>query len=649
MTPRSSRAAGASLAAALLLLSGCTGDSPAARSSASPTPPPATAAPAPALRLVSYSDCADALAKLKAAAKEHVGPWGFGDFLLQGGGPAAGAFAGRSGLSKANGDVPADTNYSGTNTHEAGVDEPDIVKTDGRRIVTMSQGVLKVVDAARRQTVGTLRIASDSDGWGWDAQLLLHGDRALVLINGGSYKYRGRAIAGVAPDPFEYGSRLLLVELSGAPRVLAEYGVDGGLVDARQVGDVARVVVRSTPRVEFPQTKGSDAKRVAANRRHIDRLSAADWLPRYQLTQGGRTTSGQVPCDRLSYPEKYSGMSMLTVLTFGLTGSDLGDGDPVTLMADGDTVYSNGPSLYVATDLRWWSAPWRSRPRPAASITQLYKFDTSGAGRPRYVAGGAVPGWLINQYALSEWDGRLRVATTTEANPRRVPVSAVHVLEQRGGELAVTGKVGGLGRNERIYAVRFVGPVGYVVTFRQTDPLYTLDLSDPARPRAAGELKITGYSAYLHPAGAGRVIGVGQEATTGGRTRGIQVSLFDVTDLTRPTRLAQYHVRDGYSEAEHEPHSFLYWPAENLIVLPLTVLAPNGEKQIVSGGATVLRMADSGFTEVGTVSHPIDRVRGGDGSVRRSLVIDGVLWTVSNSGLKAVSLSGLDSMAWIGN
>src|SRR5262249_36601897 len=142
--------------------------------------------------------------------------------------------------------------------------------------------------------------------------------------------------------------------------------------------------------------------------------------------------------------------------------------------------------------------------------------------------------------------------------------SSVYVLHQQGGTLGQMGHVDGLGTGERIYAVRFVGPVGYVVTFRQTDPLYTVDLRDPAHPKVIGELKINGYSAYLHPVGDNRLIGIGQEADANGRVQGTQLSLFDVSDPAQPKRLAQYHVQFGHSEAEFDPHAFLYWPADKL-------------------------------------------------------------------------------------
>src|SRR5207253_10361519 len=125
--------------------------------------------------------------------------------------------------------------------------------------------------------------------------------------------------------------------------------------------------------------------------------------------------------------------------------------------------------------------------------------------------------------------------------------SFVTVLAQRGDALASVGRVGNLGAGERIYAVRFIGDVGYVVTFKQVDPLYTVGLSDPEHPRVLGSLELLGYSAYLHPVGDGLLLGVGQAANEQGRTQGTQVSLFDVSDPAKPSRLSNKLVGNGSS------------------------------------------------------------------------------------------------------
>jgi uncharacterized secreted protein with C-terminal beta-propeller domain len=258
-----------------------------------------------------------------------------------------------------------------------------------------------------------------------------------------------------------------------------------------------------------------------------------------------------------------------------------------------------------------------------------------------------VPGDLLNQYALSEYDGRLRIATTTtDAGPPRccdqppATRSAVRVLEERGGALVEVGRVDGLGRGERIYAVRFVGPVGYLVTFRQMDPLYPLDLRDPRHPRAVGALEITGYSAYLHPAGDGLLLGVGQQATTRGRALGTQVSLFDVHDPARPVRLAGQQVPGGSSEAESDPHAFLYWPATGLVVVPVT-----GPDTGYVGTALVLSLRGHDLTVRGTVRHPTGQSSGGP--LSRALVVGETLWTLSDGGLQANDAATLATRTWL--
>jgi uncharacterized secreted protein with C-terminal beta-propeller domain len=617
------------LAAGLLLFAaGCTAAEPPTGS--------------PAFTLVAFDSCDQAAAQLRAAASASVGPYGFGGGVIATDGDMLRAGAAEAGAAAAQPDAAAPPAHSGTNVHESGVDEPDLVETDGRRIVTVAEGVLRVIDAESKVESGRLDLRDQQTADYWQpANLLLSGDRLLVLFQGGWYEpmplIEEDASAPRSPSPVA-GPRVLLVDLAGAPRVLSEYTVDGMLVDARAVDGTARVVVRSAPRLEFPQPGGQadEARMLEANRAVIRAAEVSDWLPRYQVTTAGQTDTGQVSCTALSHPETtYSGSSMLTVLSFDLAAPALGDGSPVSVVADGDTVYSNGTSLYISSDQRW-------RAEVAEERTEIYKFDIADPGPPTYLAAGSVPGWLINQYAMNEWDSNLRIATTT-TQPAE---SAVYVLSERDGELVRTGSVGGLGETEQIHSVRFLGSVGYVVTFRQTDPLYTLDLSDPAAPALLGELEITGYSSYLHPLGDGRLIGVGQEADEQGVVLGTQVSLFDVTDLASPTRLGQHHVESGSSEAEFDPHAFLYWPDQRLLVIPLSTYDYEGTDP-PRFGALLLRVEQAGFTEIGTVTHPTQDPWDGRHQIRRSLVIGDTLWTVSDLGIQASALATLTPIAWL--
>ncbi|MGJ6962595.1 beta-propeller domain-containing protein [Streptosporangium sp. G11] len=735
------RTAGAVTLAAALLATACT--STETKTAAGRTSPVDLGN----IKLVSYSDCDDMLAGLRAATAKNVGPWGIG-------GPVVMYAESTSDAASAKRSAGA-PEHSTTNTHEAGVDEPDLVKTDGNRVITVNRGVLRVVDAATRKVTGTLKLVNAEQAWA-PADLLVSGDRALVLFSGGGIiPYGATAKRAASPGP-----RYVLVDLSGKPKVIGSLTPDGSHVDVRMVGSTVRIVVRSQPRIEFPDAGPdlSDNERTRRNAEIVAKAPIEAWLPKYELTTAdGSTSDRKVDCGQVSHPVEYSGTSMLTVHSFDLSQA-LAETAPISVAADGDTVYGTGSSLYVSSNPRWWwprpidpmvieDAPATPSPTGSATVTpapgtspavvttsaatsavtpavtpaataatpavtpaslsdadpapsllpeppaspipdpsatgtasptdtvsptgtasptptpevtptaevtpeqppeetEIHRFDITAAGAPRYVASGKVSGRLLNQYSLSEHEGHLRVATTSTSG--QDSSSAVYVLDA--DTLARTGEVGGLGQGERIYSVRFIGPVGYVVTFKQVDPLYTLDLRDPAAPRKTGELKITGYSAYLHPAGDGRLIGVGQEASEQGRTLGTQVSLFDVSDPANPRRLSQMFQKDSGSEAEWDPHAFLYWAKTGMAVLPLS--SWTGTEQ-TNGTALVLKIDDSAVTRTGTVVHPRPEPAGNaraasyDPGIRRSVVIGDSLWTVSDLGLKVSDMKDLADQAWI--
>ena len=279
-------------------------------------------------------------------------------------------------------------------------------------------------------------------------------------------------------------------------------------------------------------------------------------------------------------------------------------------MTDGQMIYASKSSLYVATQ-RWTEQGELENGKPPRQTTALHRFDISDPLRARYRASGEVTGYVINQFAMSEHDGVLRVASTEFplwwGGAQTDSESFVTTLEQRGGQLVKLGRQGGLGKGERIFGVRFIGDVGYVVTFRQVDPLYVVDLSRPSDPVVRGELKIRGYSAYLHPLGSDLLLGLGQDATEEGRVLGTQVSTFDVSDPRRPALLRRVTLGKAWSEAEWDHHAFLYWPRATLAVLPVQASVTRAEWR---GGVPVRR---------GRVAGTPDRARdrGDDHASRR--------------------------------
>jgi uncharacterized secreted protein with C-terminal beta-propeller domain len=525
----------------------------------------------------------------------------------------------------------AGVDYSGTNVQEAGVDEPDLVKTDGRTVFAIAGRSVHVVDVtgAAPRRVAELTLDGVSP-----AGLLLVGDRLLVIGDSGGGPVpidAPVAPAQIVAEPVgEPRTVLAQVDVSdpARPRTLARMTVDGRLVAARHTDGTVRAVVATTP---VPLELG---------RRRALRAGARAWLPRLTVRDVAARRTARRPavgCRAVRRPATFSGLGMVTVLTLAAS-RPLALLDSDAILTDGDIVYASPAAMYVATS-RWADPLLAAAERPPRGATLIHKLDTSDPARTTYRASGAVRGYLLNQFSLSEHEGHLRAASTEEPDWWSAPdggaresESVVTVLAEREGRLARIGAVGGLGRGERIYAVRFLGPRGYVVTFRQTDPLYALDLSDPARPAVRGELKIPGFSSYLHPVDDATLIGIGQAATGEGRTLGTQVSLFDVSDLTSPRRIAQRELNSDWSEAESDHHAVLYWPAARLLALPV---------QSYSGGATFagavgLHVArETGITPIARVQHP------GSASVRRSLVVGDALYTVSDAGILASDLGAL--------
>ncbi|MEX0658018.1 MAG: beta-propeller domain-containing protein [Egibacteraceae bacterium] len=659
-----------------------------------------------AASLQAFEACDDALAYFTEAAAAQEPAWraGDGEQLLDQATADDGAAreAAQAPAPAAGAADTAGSAFSGTNVQEAGVDEPDLVKTDGRRIVTVAGGSLHVLDATAQPPV---RVASLELPGDWSQELLMDDDRALVFSQAWSTGPTADDPAGAVSRSMPAGapqSVLTLVDLTdaAAPQVVSTLTLDGEYVSARMVDGVARVVLRSHPSgpvleqpvplpgpapepVPMPQPDDAPPPDVplpapgpagsagggapgAGTTTAPDSGEATidDWVPHYTLEgEDGATEDRLVPCEAIHRPTEFAGVGMVSVVAVDLAG-DLTPGPAASVVADAQTVYASTDTLYVAF------TAWET-----AEATEIHAFDIADPAAAVYTASGSVPGRLLSQWALSEHAGHLRVATTESGTGAR-PVddmmvdpaapgpevesiapappppsqSAVTVLATQGDTLAQVGRVEGLGPDERIYAVRFMGDVGYVVTFRETDPLYTLDLSDPADPRVLGELKILGYSAYLHPLGDGLLLGVGQDATEQGQVRGTQLSLFDVRDLANPTRIHQTTLEGGSSAVEHDHRAFLSW--EGTIVLPLEIY-PQHDRPAVDGsdvftgavGFTADRAA--GFREVGRVSHTGHLADPWMGAIRRSLVVGDTLYTVSEAGVGAADLATFTERAWI--
>ena len=639
-----------------------------------------------AVALRAFTGCDALVDYIHTHAAPTVGPWGLGGELggdlalarseaLEAGNVASdGAAAG-----DADG-LQAGVDYSTSNVQEAGIDEPAALKTDGRRMVVASENRVRVVDVrgAEPTLVGTVDL-----GDLWEARLLLHGDRVLVLASTWGPSARpdppvpGAAGDGVgdasdaaeSPDeaapradvvgpwrPPGWGptTRIVEIDLAAAtPSVTADLRIDGSYLGARLTDGVVRIVTSSRPRaIPWTVPTGAGAaeqlRATEANRQILASTTADHWRPGFRLTDATGETVDEGPlvdCSRIWVPPHYSGPGTLSVTTIDIAAAGIaGPHDTTSILADGTTVYASADWLFVTTT-RWFDsyampelAPRgdgadaegddagdddagrsHTHAEPASHVTtEIHQFDISGPKRNRYLVSASVPGTVLNQYSMSDHEGYLRIATTTVppwfadgSGADAESESIVTVLDSdpgadagHDGPLPIVGQVRGLGRGERIYAVRYMGDTAAVVTFRQVDPLYLLDLSDPSAPTVQGELKINGYSAYLHPLSDGLLLGVGQDATDEGRTLGTQVSLFDISNPAEPRRIDQWTEPGAHSRVEFDALSFLYWPPRAVAVLPL-VRHPHdaADAQPPFLGAVALSTADWVLTERARFSH----------------------------------------------
>jgi uncharacterized secreted protein with C-terminal beta-propeller domain len=515
--------------------------------------------------------------------------------------------------------------FSGTNTQELDVDEPDVVKTDGRRIFTVTDRTLRVIDPAGGTVTGTLALD------GFDHRLLLRGDRVLAIATKGASAQDvvARPVAPTAA-PLQSTTIVTEIDVSSAPKVTRTMEVPGRFIDARQNGATARLVVDSVPEPIVAPQGGTVAD--AVEDAPVSRFLGKTVL---KSNLSGKTFRRNLaPCDAVRRPAQFSGLDVLAILTVDLDrGMYSLDRDGV--MAGAQVVYGSSGSLYVASH-RYVRALELGTDVPEGTRTEIHRFDISGPSKTVYRATGTVPGFILNNYALSEHKGDLRVASTEEPpwNSGGASSSRVSVLRQDGSRLAQVGAVGGLGQGERIYAVRFMGERGYVVTFRQVDPLYTLDLSDPTAPKVGGELKVPGYSAYLHPVGENLLLGVGREGGT------VKTSLFDVSNMAAPREVTTLGLGSGSTAVELEPHAFLYWAPKNLAVIPLqTYESPPFL------GAVGVKVTPSALAEAGRITHH-SAARGDDATIERTLVIGDKLYSLSWLGLAASSVDTLGPLSF---
>lgn len=547
---------------------------------------------------------------------------------------------------------------SETNVQVAGIDEPDIVKTDGKNLYVANE---------QRYYYDIMPMAAES---GMPASMIAPcpatGDcimppRPEKQIGVAAFNaFPPSALALASKSIPEYGELLLVKDKN----ILLVLGSDR--ISAYDVANPAAPVKKWTN--EFKNNTQQVAARLKGGtlylvtRTYLNRTRPCPIMP---MARGG--VSIEIPCGGIWMPSVVEPADS-TYSVFAIDPATGKETNTMTFLADNanTTVYMSADNLYVANrsgnaagavelgfytdelpallsagagvrikEIAGYNISYSSKMNEIQSVVEKeiagfsdderLKFENGLENRLRsylerrlrdmdrttvtkialgtlsIAASESIPGHLLNQFSMDEYNGNLRVAVTvgeTWGWGSGMTVNDVYVL---GGDLKTLGSVKDLGLTERIYAARFIGDRGYLVTFRQTDPFYVLDLSNPAAPKMVGELKIPGYSAYLEPISAHQVLGVGRE---GG---GVKISLFDVTNPALPVEQAKYSLKDGWTEVEGNHHAFLKDEKHQVFFIP----GGNGGYVIsYAGGALELKYAVSGW------------------SIKRAVYIDDYLYVI---------------------
>ncbi len=504
------------------------------------------------------------------------------------------------------------TSFSGTNDQVAGVDEADLVKTDGQYIYVFSGNLLSIIKAWPAQG---LSIVSQETIEGNPVGLYLN-DGRLTVISTVYENTNARSAVKIT---------VLDVSDPTSPQITQQTYLDGSYLSSRAIGDRVYVVVSNWYNLPSPEYQsdgdGFTYETEDAYRARLAGLPLSSFLPHYY-------TPGDSPQD----PLKDAGLLTDPLKTVSLVVLDVsaphsGILDSVSVLAPyGSIVYATEQNLYLVAQ-RW------NYPNPNDSL--ILKFHLGG-DEVSLTAAGAVPGSVSSSYFLNENNGYLRVVTSQWNSSGQA--SSLYVLAQQDDELEIVGSLQNLEPGENLYAAQFIGDDCFLITARRVDPLVTLDLSDPTNPRLVGELVIPGFLGYLQAVDSTHILGIGQQ------WHDLQISLFDVSDLSHPSLEGQY-VLGGYGDsawslASSDPHAFGYYPEYQTLAVPVSGYSSQTHDPIsyfvVLG---VDPTPDSTLTGPSVPLHLMGEIDQ-DGYLQRTLRIGGYLYSISNT---SVQVQAIDS------
>ena len=526
--------------------------------------------------------------------------------------------------------------YSTTNTQVENVDEADIVKTDGEYIYYVLNGVLYIVKAYNLEMVSNIRIKEDKENFSI-SEIFLKDDKVVLLGNG---YILGEATTQInEEEPFlaqkVYSNTMQStkaivynIENKNEPQKEREVALEGSYLDSRMVGDNLYLISR-----KYAYFYGEP----------IDNTI----LPAMEDSLFKTETVSRVDCTDIVYFEGTEDTSFMMIGGFNINEKE--EVCIETFFGAGDTVYANENNLYLTQSI--WGNNYK---------TKIYKFALE-EGKIKLLAKGEVEGQLNNQFSMDEYDGNLRVATTSyiteeseEKNnivgdvimttfAKRKTSNNLFILNDNLEEI---GKIENLAKDEQIYSVRFVGKIGYIVTFKEIDPLFVIDLSDPTNPQVKGELKIPGYSSYLHPYDEKHIIGIGyntKENGFGGVTNStMKMSMFDVSNLENPEEIFSVDIGTDYSSSEvtYNHKALFYKAAENLIGFPVNYNSYDYNNYKNGFVIFKINLENNQFEKYGEILHESDY----RSNIRRVIYIEDVLYTLGYTGIVSYDLNTFEKI-----
>jgi uncharacterized secreted protein with C-terminal beta-propeller domain len=368
-------------------------------------------------------------------------------------------------------------------------------------------------------------------------------------------------------------------------------------------------------------------------------------------------------CENHYKPAVDAGMNLLSVVTLDM-GAPSEKRPASTVIGEAGIVYSSANAMYIASNI--FTGWFQNVPGTDEDymVTAIHKFDIASSGDEALYRGtGTIKGSVLNQFSMSEFEGNLRVAHTRDNWSVGESENLVSVLaEGTDGQLETIGSLDGLAPGERIYSARFMGEKGYVVTFETVDPLFTIDLSEPTNPTLVGELKIPGFSTYIHPLGDNHLLTIGQHTVAnewgGFSIDGIQLTVFDVSDFAAPEQ-AHKVVLEGnaWSSAVYDSKAFTFHAGSGLLALPLSAYGTvmwegdmdTEEKAYEQTIGLSLYSVDAelGIDDFGFVDHAsfLEESQYGWEEVRRSLIMGDHVYSIGNLGMKVATQDTVEEVS----